>query len=62
MKAALPPDDPSLADDEARDLAAFLVTQPRPRFDLMEHLPPHDRRGEYNSMVPEEIRVSPSPR
>jgi thiosulfate dehydrogenase len=62
LKVSMPLDDPSLSVDEARDLAAFLVNQPRPRFDLKEHLPPPDRRGEYNSEVHEEIREIPSRR
>jgi thiosulfate dehydrogenase len=59
LKVSMPLDDPFLSDDEARDLAAFLVAQPRPRFDLKEHLPPPDRRGEYNSEVLDEVREGP---
>lgn len=62
LKVSMPLDDPFLSDDEARDLAAFLVAQPRPRFDLKEHLPSPDRQGEYNSKVLEEVRESPVPR
>lgn len=62
LKASMPLDDPSLSDEEARDLAAFLVARPRPRFDLKEHLPPAGRRGEYNSAVTEEVRESPAGR
>ena len=59
LKVSMPLDDPFLSDDEARDLAAFLLSQPRPRFDLKEHLPPPDRRGEYNSEVLDEVREAP---
>ena len=38
---------------------AFLIAQPRPRFDLKDHLPPLDRMGEYNSEILEEIREAP---
>lgn len=59
LKVSMPLDEPILEEDEARDLAAFLVAQPRPRFDLKEHLPPDGRRGEYNSEVLDEVREAP---
>ncbi len=60
LKASMPLDDPFLSDDEARDLSAFLLSQPRPRFDLKAHLPPPDQRGEYNSEVLDEVREMPA--
>lgn len=37
----------SLSAEQARDLAAFIDTQPRPGFVLSQHLPPPDRMGVY---------------
>ncbi|WP_165219684.1 c-type cytochrome [Aquisphaera insulae] len=56
LKVAMPLDDPSLDVDEARDLAAYLIAQPRPRFVLKEHLPTAERMGQYNSRVLDEVR------
>ncbi|MFI4874579.1 MAG: c-type cytochrome [Blastopirellula sp. JB062] len=49
LKVAMPLDDPILTEQEAIDVAAFVNSHPRPRFLLKEHLPPPDRRGEYNA-------------
>ncbi len=49
LKVAMPLDDPHLADQEAFDIAAFVNSQPRPKFRLNEHLPKPDRLGEYNA-------------
>jgi thiosulfate dehydrogenase len=62
LKVSMPLDDPFLEDDEARDIAAFLVSKPRPRFDLKAHLPANEHRGAYNSEVIDEVREAPSGR
>lgn len=62
LKVSMPRDDPFLSDDEARDIAAYIIAQPRPRFDLKDHLPPADRLGEYNSEIREEVREAPAGR
>lgn len=49
LKVAMPLDDPSLTEQEALDIAAFVNSQPRPKFVLQEHLPKPERLGEYNS-------------
>ena len=49
LKVAMPLGDTYLTEQEALDLAAFVNSQPRPKFVLEEHLPKPDRLGEYNS-------------
>ncbi len=49
LKVAMPLDDPYLTDQQALDIAAFVNSQPRPKFVLEEHLPKPGRLGEYNS-------------
>ena len=49
LKVAMPLGDPSLTEPEALDIAAFVNSQPRPTFILIEHLPKPDRLGEYNA-------------
>lgn len=49
LKVAMPRDDTDLTDQEALDVAAFVNAHPRPGFRLEEHLPPPERRGEYNA-------------
>lgn len=49
LKVAMPLDDPYLMEQEALDIAAFVNSQPRPKFVLKEHLPKPERLGEYNS-------------
>jgi thiosulfate dehydrogenase len=49
LKVAMPLDDPYLTDQQAWDIAAFVNSQPRPKFVLKEHLPKPQRLGEYNS-------------
>jgi thiosulfate dehydrogenase len=39
LKVAMPLDDPHLSEQEALDIAAFVNSQPRPKFVLEEHLP-----------------------
>lgn len=62
LKVAMPLDDPFLEEDEARDIAAYIVAQPRPKFVLQDHLPPPDQRGTYNSGILDEVSESPTPR
>ncbi len=59
LKAAMPLGDASLTDAEARDVAAYVNSQPRPRFVLRDHLPSPERMGVYNSAVPEEVKEAP---
>lgn len=48
LKVGMPLDDPSLTEQEAADIAAYINSQQRPKFKLEEHLPPAERLGEYN--------------
>lgn len=54
LKVAMPLDDPSLTEDEARDLAAFLIAQPRPPFDPEAHRQPDDRQRPADNAKPAE--------
>ncbi|GAA4428546.1 c-type cytochrome [Bremerella cremea] len=49
LKVGMPLGDPSLSVQEAADLAAYINSHERPHFKLEEHLPAHDKRGEYNA-------------
>lgn len=49
LKVAMPLGDPSLSEREALDIAAYVNSQPRPKFVLEEHLPAAERLGEYNA-------------
>jgi thiosulfate dehydrogenase len=48
LKVAMPLDDPNLTPQDAIDIAAYVNSHDRPRFDLEKHLPPAERLGEYN--------------
>ncbi|QEF97760.1 Cytochrome c [Stieleria maiorica] len=48
LKVAMPLDDPHLSDQEAFDLAAFVNSHPRPKFNLKKMLPTQEKMGEYN--------------
>ncbi|MEO6811833.1 MAG: c-type cytochrome [Isosphaeraceae bacterium] len=56
LKVAMPLDDADLTTDEARDVAAYILTKPRPRFVLRDHLPLPEARGVYNSDVLDEVQ------
>lgn len=49
LKVAMPLDDTDLTDQEALDIAAYVNSHERPKFDLQDHLPEKGRLGEYNS-------------
>jgi thiosulfate dehydrogenase len=49
LKVAMPLGDPSLSEQEALDIAAFVNSKPRPKFILEKHLPDARRLGEYNA-------------
>ncbi|MEQ1824324.1 MAG: c-type cytochrome [Pirellula sp.] len=49
LKVAMPLDKTDLTDQQALDVAAFVNSQIRPRFELREHLPVKERLGEYNA-------------
>lgn len=49
LKVAMPLGDPTLSEEDALDIAAFVNSHSRPDFVLDEHLPPRDRLGTYNS-------------
>lgn len=53
LKVAMPLGDPYLTEKQVLDVAAFINSQPRPHFDLKEHLPNPERLGEYNGELPE---------
>lgn len=48
LKVGMPLGDPSLTEQEAADIAAYINSQERPKFKLEEHLPKAERLGEYN--------------
>ena len=62
LKVAMPLGDASLTDEETLDIAAYVDSQPRPKFVLKDHLPPATRLGVYNSAVPNEVKETPQPR
>ena len=49
LKVAMPLGDPSLSEQEALDIAAYVNAHPRPKFVLKDHLPKAERLGEYNA-------------
>ena len=49
LKVAMPLGDPSLSEQDSLDIAAFVNSHPRPHFQLEDHLPPPEKRGEYDS-------------
>lgn len=54
IHGAMPLGNPNLTPEEARDIAAFVDSQPRPKFTLKDHLPPPDGLGVYTSKVLDE--------
>ncbi len=48
LKVAMPLDEPTLTEEESLAIAAYVNSNPRPRFVLSDHLPPPDKIGEYN--------------
>jgi thiosulfate dehydrogenase len=49
LKVAMPPDETDLSDQEALDIASYVNSKPRAKFNLSDHLPAADRLGEYNA-------------
>lgn len=49
LKVAMPLDETDLSDEDAVDIAAYVNSHPRPRFDLSQHLPAKEKLGEYNA-------------
>lgn len=49
LKVAMPLGDPTLSEQEALDIAAFVNSNERPMFKLENHLPKPERLGEYNA-------------
>jgi len=49
LRVAMPLGDPSLSEQEALDIAAFVNSHERPKFVLEEHLPKAEKLGEYNA-------------
>ena len=56
LKVAMPLGNAGLTNDEALDVAAYVNSQPRPRFVLKDHLPTAERMGVYNSNVLDEVK------
>ncbi len=52
LKVAMPLDDATLTDQEAIDIAVFVNSHARPRFELSAHLPPVAETGVYNGAKP----------
>jgi len=59
LKVAMPLGDPSLTEQEALDIAAFINSHERPEFVLEEHLPKAEKLGEYNAESQSSERPSP---
>lgn len=57
LYGAMPFGNPNLSPEEARDIAAFVDSQPRPAFVLREHLPPADALGVYAATVLDEVKT-----
>lgn len=51
LKVAMPLDETDLTQQEALDLAAYVNSRERPRFQLKDHLPPREKMGTFNSAV-----------
>jgi thiosulfate dehydrogenase len=49
LKVAMPPDETDLSDQEVLDIASYVNSKPRPKFNLSDHLPAADALGEYNA-------------
>jgi thiosulfate dehydrogenase len=49
LKVAMPLDEANLTEEQALDIAAYVNSHERPRFELNRHLPAQDRLGEYNA-------------
>ncbi|WP_242394713.1 c-type cytochrome [Anaeromyxobacter oryzisoli] len=60
LRATMPPDDPSLSEQDAVNVAAYVDAQPRPDFDLEAHLPAPDGAGVYNSNVRKQVIRAPT--
>lgn len=56
IHGAMPLGSPNLSPEEARDIAAYVDSQPRPTFRLAEHLPPPGELGVYTSKVLDEVK------
>ncbi|WP_243094691.1 c-type cytochrome [Thermus thalpophilus] len=56
IHGAMPLGNPNLTPEEARDIAAFVDSQPRPDFVLKDHLPPATGLGVYTSKVLDETK------
>lgn len=52
LKVAMPLDQANLTDQQALDLAGYVNSQPRPHFDLPNHLPVREKLGEFNASHP----------
>lgn len=50
----MPPGGPKLTPRDAVDVSVYVDAQPRPDFDLQQHLPPASQSGPYNATVLEE--------
>jgi thiosulfate dehydrogenase len=53
LKVAMPLDNESLTEQEAIDIAVYVNSKERPRFELREHLPPNQDLGRYNGVLDE---------
>lgn len=60
LRATMPPDDPSLSEQDAVNVAAYVDAQPRPDFDLEAHLPAPDGAVVYNSNVRKQVIRAPT--
>ncbi len=60
VRATMPPDDPTLSEEDAVNVAAYVDSHPRPDFVLEAHLPAADRAGVYNATVRGQVVRAPT--
>lgn len=53
LKVAMPLNDESLTDQEAVDIAVYVNSNERPKFELRDHLPLNQELGKYNGVLDE---------
>jgi thiosulfate dehydrogenase len=49
LRVSMPPDEEDLTETESLDIASYINTHPRAKFELSDHLPLAEAMGEYNA-------------